>query len=277
MKIPRYWARANRSADGPDGRPFRLDLWGWSHGSVAEARQLAERRAADIAARLARGDTLHAYAYGERVLREERLRLIGDDADPQAIVTRNAYGAIVLNTARLPFIDVDTGEVRAPKKLFGLFGGKSTPDPALERVREACRRHALQSFRIYRTRAGYRVIATDMTLDPRAETTKTLLQGFGADPSFITLCRLQESFRARLTPKPWRCDCPAPPSRFPREDAAAHARFAEWLREYEARSAGYATCQFLESVGAGRQSDEARAIVIEHDRTSKAESGLPLA
>jgi hypothetical protein len=277
MKIPRFWARAGGSASDPDGQPFRLELWGWSHDSEAEARALAERRLADLAARIHRGDGFDPYAYGERVLREERVRVLGDDASPEAIVTRNRYGALVLNAARVPFIDIDLPET-APTKRFGFFGGRSaTPDATLDRVRAACRRHALQSFRVYRTKAGYRVLATDMTLDPRSEATRSLLEGFGADPSFIQLCRLQESFRARLTPKPWRCGCPAPPGSFPRHDAGVQSRFAAWLREYEQRSAGYATCQFIESIGSGLQKDEARAIVIEHDRTTKADSTLPLA
>lgn len=276
MKIPRFWARASGSASAPGGHPFHLDLWGWSHESAADARMSAERRVADIAARIARGDQLTRYAYGERALREERVRVLGGDGTAEAIVTRNRYGALVLNAARVPFIDVDAAP--APKKLFGLFGGKgAAPDAALDRIREACRRHALQSFRVYRTKAGYRVLATDMTLDPKADSTRTLLQGFGADPSFILLCRQQESFRARLTPKPWRCGCRVPPGAFPREDPAARDAFDAWLREYEQRAAGYATCQFVESIGPGRQNDETRAIVIEHDRTTKAESGLPLA
>jgi hypothetical protein len=276
MKIPRFWARAGGSATDPAGQPFRLELWGWSQDSEAEARALAERRLADLTARVRRGDGFDAYAYGGRVLREERVRVLGDDASPDAIVTRNRYGALVLNAARVPFVDIDLPDTT--KKLFGFFArGSTTADAVLGRVRDACRRHGLQSFRVYRTKAGYRVIATDMALDPRSETTRSLLEGFGADPSFIQLCRLQESFRARLTPKPWRCGCPAPPGSFPRHDAGVQTRFAAWLREYEQRSAGYATCQFIESIGSGLQKDEARAIVIEHDRTTKAESALPLA
>jgi hypothetical protein len=274
MKIPRFWARAGGTATSPDGQPFRLSLWGWSQDSEAEARALAERRLADLAARIGRGDGLDAYAYGERALREERVRVLGDADNPDAIVTRNRYGALVLNAARVPFVDIDDG---APEKRgFGFFG-RANSDAGLDRIRDACRRHALQSFRVYRTRAGYRVLATDMTLTPSSQAAQSLLQGFGADPSFVQLCRLQESFRARLTPKPWRCGCPAPPSTFPRHDPAVQTAFAAWLGEYERRSAGHATCQFIEAIGAGRQTDEARAIVIEHDRTTRADSGLPLA
>jgi hypothetical protein len=279
MKIPRYWARARAEATNPDGQRFDLSLWGWSQTSVAEARALAEQRKATVTARVARGEALKCYGYGERALREERLRIIGgDEANPQALVTRNRYGALVLNTARVPFIDVDIPSgAGAPKKLFGVFGRKSDNDPVLDRIREACRRHALQSFRIYRTSAGYRVLATDMTMDPKSMTTKSLLEGFGADPYFILLCQQQESFRARLTAKPWRCDCPLPPGQYPRDEPAVQAEFEAWLRQYDQRSANFAACRFVETVGSGKQSDEARAIVIEHDRATKADSGLALA
>jgi hypothetical protein len=278
MRLPRYWVRTEGTATAPDGRPFKLNLWGWSQESESDARAAAERRRADLAARIARGETLHAYAYGERALREERVRVLGDDRDPAAVVTRNRHGALVLNASRVPFIDIDAPESPRPASLFSVFGPKKpAADTLLDGIRQSCARHALQSFRVYRTKAGYRVLVTDMTLEPASEAARSLLQSFGADPAFVTLCRVQESFRARLTPKPWRCGCPSPPVGFPRPDAASQSAFADWLRQYESRSQSFATCQFVESIGMGRQSDEARAIVIEHDRTTKAESGLPLA
>ena len=218
LLIPRHWSKVTGSADDPGGKRYALRIWGWSADSVAEAATLARRRLADACARVASGALRdEAYFYGKVPLREEIVRTVGGDA----IVTRNRYGALVLNTARVPFVDVDTPASGSGSGggLLGLFGGKQA-DPAsavLDRVRAACGRFPRTSFRIYRTAAGFRLLATDLLLDPASAQAQELLADFSADPFFVKLCRLQASFRARLTPKPWRCGCALPPASFPRE------------------------------------------------------------
>jgi hypothetical protein len=283
MRIPRFWAKAEGSAEGPRGDEFPLRLWGWSDQSAAEALAVARRRLAEVAARIASGDLTRKYPYGERPLREEIVRAQGG-AEPAALVTRNRYGALVLNAARVPFVDVDAPEPPQPvRRLFGFLSRRragqpdAQPDGVLERIRQTCRRHDRHSFRIYRTRAGYRLLATDLLLDPTSAEARELLTSFGSDPRFVKLCEVQECFRARLTPKPWRCGYRLPPGQYPREDAQARARFAEWLRGYESACERFATCRYLESVGPGRQLPETREIVEEHDRVTRAATPLPLA
>jgi hypothetical protein len=58
---------------------------------------------------------------------------------------------------------------------------------------------------------------------------------------------MQESFRARLTPKPWRLDVGQPPVKFPFETPDAEGRYRDWERTYESKAAGYATCAFRTS------------------------------
>ena len=84
-----------------------------------------------------------------------------------------------------------------------------------------------------------------------------------ADPAFVRLCRAQESFRARLTPKPWRCGCERPAVRFPREHAHDEERFSEW--------------RVVEEVGWRRVHPDVAPILSAHDRVTKATSTLPLA
>jgi hypothetical protein len=98
-----------------------------------------------------------------------------------------------------------------------------------------------------------------------------------ADPLYRVLCKAQKSFRARLTPKAWRCGFSAPPVRWPFADAAAESRFAEWERAYETACRGWATFHYVRGIGSGRVSDTVRPLVELHDRMSLAESGLPLA
>jgi hypothetical protein len=56
------------------------------------------------------------YAFADRPIREEILRELRDPwGASEAIVTRNGYGAEVLNTARLLFADIDD-----PPRSFGI-------------------------------------------------------------------------------------------------------------------------------------------------------------
>lgn len=276
MLIPRFWVRAEGTAIR-DGQRLALRLWGWSQDSVAEATALATRRVAEMSARFASAAPGDPYLYGSRQpLREEIVRYLGADGRGQAAVTRNRYGALVLNTAQVPFIDVDAVAPTGLQGLKSLFGRAPAVDPTLARIREACERHPRQAFRVYRTAAGYRVLATNTYLDPASAETTSFLNGFGADPAFVTLCRLQASFRARLTPKPWRIAVPAPPGQHPR-DPVAQSEFGTWLLKYETASRGHATCAFVEAIGSAPPDADVRAIVDEHDRTTRAMEKWPLA
>jgi hypothetical protein len=278
MLVPRHWEKTTGSAMDPKGKRYELQLWGWSNESSPEALASARSRLADVAAGIGRGEPADSYAYGSQPVREEIIRSVGEAGGrAEAVVTRNRYGALVLNTSQVPFIDVDDPPVGIWSRVARRFRRRPSGDPTLERVREACRRNSRHSFRIYRTRAGYRVLASDMFLDPRAASTQDLLSGFAADPFFTKLCRLQGSFRARLTPKPWRCGCPLPPGRHPRDGGGHESGFAAWLAAYEAASDPFASCKYLEPIGPGRTSAETRAILQEHDDVSRALSDLPLA
>jgi hypothetical protein len=276
MQIPRHWSRATGSADDPEGKRYALKIWGWSEDSLAAASALARRRLAEASARVARGMLgKDAYFYGKTPLREEIVRVVDG-----SVVTRNRYGALVLNAAQVPFVDVDTPESSGGGGgLLGLFSGKKAEPSAatLERVRTACARFPRTSFRIYRTAAGFRLLATDLLMDPASGEAERMLSEFGADPFFVKLCKLQASFRARLTPKPWRAGCRVPPASYPFDSPAAERAHAEWLREYEAATSSKATCSLVESAGPGRTLPEAQAIVAEHDRVCRVAEPLPLA
>ncbi len=280
MLIPRYWAKTEGAATDPSGRAYRLRLWGWSEDSRAAAFEAAKRRLADVVAHLAQGRSFDQYFYGKQPLREEILQALGEASGrSEAIITRNRYGALVLNTAQVPFVDIDVPDAGTVEKWFSFLSGrrKRGEDLVLERIRGACGRHRRDAFRLYRTKAGYRILATDVFLDPRAKNTQTFFGTFGADPAFIKLCAVQGSFRARLTPKPWRIGQSLPPGQYPREEPDVRRRFEAWLEEYEARSAGFATCRFIESIGSNAVAEEARVVVQEHDRLSRAFTDLPLA
>ena len=255
-------------------------MWGWSQESRVDAERHARERLTEMLDRLREGRGWPTgYAYGTRPLREEILEeLHGGGGAIDALLTRNSYGSVVLNAAQVLFVDVDVPWPTAGQRLARLFGSRRPTREAatLTRVRDVLQNDSGGSYRIYRTAAGFRVLATDPLFTPGSPTAEQLMKRLGADPAFIHLCRLQESFRARLTPKPWRCGQPNPPERFPR-DAEGNAAFTAWLAEYERAASSRATCRFVESAGWGRTHADAARIMELHDQTTKCQTDLPLA
>jgi len=87
----------------------------------------------------------------------------------------------------------------------------------------------------------------------------------------------QKCFRARLTPKYWRCDGSRPPTRWPFENEKAEHRFNQWQAKYDRLAASFATCQFVRNIGNADVHPEARLILDMHDASTRAESKLALA
>jgi hypothetical protein len=215
------------------------------------ARQLAERVAAGLAEKC-------PYGYPDRPLPEPVLKEFGNGSGTRAaVITRNLYGALVLNTRDLMFIDIDRQVARGE----------------LEKL---ARQNRL-STRIYRTAAGYRVLVTNTNFEAGSSASEKLLSQFGADPLYTRLCRAQQSFRARLTPKPWRCGMRAPGVSFPFATSAETARFDKWATEYALASQAYATCQFVQSCGDGTTVPAFTELIAHHDSATKVQSALPLA
>jgi hypothetical protein len=262
MQIPRFWAPARDVVEAPDGSRKELTAWGWSDASREAASRLARERLERLAARVRAGSDLPRYPYASRPLREQVLESI--DGGAEAVLTRNAYGAIVLNAARTLFIDVDLPTPGFADRMRQLWGQPSTSEAAaLGRVK-ATLDGGGGSYRLYRTAGGFRILGTDSRIEP-------------GSPESERLCRAQKSFRARLTPKPWRCGLAAPPGEYPFEREEDQAAFARWLDEYARASESFATCRFVEAIGWGRVHADNAAIVALHDARSRAASGLPLA
>jgi hypothetical protein len=276
MKIPRFWQRFEADVWKPGGGKMRVFTWGWSESSEREAESRARERFQSLERRVSQGLELpKGYGYGSRPVREQILREIpGSGRDLDAILTRNSYGSVVLNAARAMFIDVDAPPPRSGP-LGRLFRGRPD-DAALEQVRQAVAAAGIGSVRLYRTAAGFRLLAIERAFAPASADAESAMRAVGADPSFVQLCKVQDSFRARLTPKPWRVGQAAPPGDFPRDDRLRVA-FDDWLQKYEHASASRATCRFIETIGHGWVSRDVAPILELHDEQTKASSDLPLA
>jgi hypothetical protein len=196
-----------------------------------------------------------------------------------AVITRNSYGALVLNAARAMFIDIDLPENKPAGGLQKLFGGKSpTPEAeALSRIQQWAARRPDNGVRVYRTAAGLRGLVTSYPFHPADGEAQQILHTLGSDPLYITLCRAQESFRARLTPKPWRCGLPNPPGAFPRETPQAEHRHQQWVQRYTSTFPQFAVCRFIAHYGDERLHPTIAPIVALHDKHALAARELPLA
>jgi hypothetical protein len=280
VRIPRYWARAEEQTPPDHDDPRRITVWGWSHDSQIEAERHARQRLTELLDRLRQGLGFPtAYAYGERPLREEILDELRDRSGTvAALLTRNSYGSVVLNAAQVLFADVDVPWPTVGQRLAHLFGSPSASPEAttLTRIREVLQNDGNGSYRIYRTAAGFRILATDPLFTPGSPAAEHLMKALNADPAFIQLCRIQQSFRARLTPKPWRCGQPNPPGRFPRE-AEEEAAFAGWRQAYDRAGDSRASCRFVEGVGWQRTHPDAVRIVELHDQLTNCHTALALA
>ncbi len=106
---------------------------------------------------------------------------------------------------------------------------------------------------------------------------RTAFEVFEADPLYRKLCATQKCFRARLTPKPWRCDLDKPRGRWPWGDAKTEARFRKWETEYAKVAVRYATCKLVGQFGNPQFDPALRELIEQHDRATQAESNLRLA
>jgi hypothetical protein len=194
-----------------------------------------------------------------------------------AVVTRNSYGCLVLNTARVMFVDVDLPEPKPAGLFKRLFGGAAAPvvtqDEVVAKVENWTRNNPGAGWRIYRTRAGLRLLATHDVFDPQSAASDGVFDALGADQ----LCKTQKCYRARLTPKPWRCGLRRKPERWPWPDARAEKSFQRWEAQYQSCSFNWATCELVQTAGSHEIHPEVQLILGLHDQKTRAESKLALA
>ncbi len=133
--------------------------------------------------------------------------------------------------------------------------------------------------RLYRTPAGYRVLAVHRTFTPDHPEVEEFFRAVHTDPLYSQLCRKQQCFRARITPKPWRVGVPAMRPRravWPVSPEMLPIR-REWIADYETKSAGHAACRFVAEMGNGSAHPPTLMVQRIHDEVCRAESGLPIA
>ncbi|WP_242108446.1 hypothetical protein [Luteimonas aquatica] len=119
MIVPRYWAEARRRHRS-GGRQVTVRRFGWSDDSQATAQAHAGVRAEEAMRRILAGERLPRhdpklpYNGAEGVpIREEVVDRRGD-----AVLSRNSYGALCLNTPDVLFVDIDFADPGPGRRLY---------------------------------------------------------------------------------------------------------------------------------------------------------------
>ena len=278
MNFPKFWAR---------GQNGDFICWRWSSTTFEEAQALANEAARLLAERFRAGQrpSKKGGYYPDRPFREQVLREMKSAAgDIAAVVTRNSYGCLVLNTSQVMFVDIDLPEPKVSRGFFSSLFGKPDLTPprdvqgdVIRNVENWSQAHPEWGWRVYRTRAGLRLMATHGLVDANSPLAIEVFGTFGADPLYQKLCQSQKCYRARLTPKPWRCGVNRKPDRWPWLEPKAEKRFQNWETEYNARSSSWSTCELVRQIGNREVHSEIAPILSYHDTTTRIGTGLQLA
>lgn len=246
MKSYKYWT-AEKQKITIDGVPQEIVCYGGSNVSVEDARGKAKEKAQKIERKIAGERNL--FEEYEAEIREELLQTV----DSHAVITRNRYGAQVLNVERLMILDIDKPKPAAGG-LGGLFKKKDTRPPKeqiFEMVRNlATNRYPDLAFRVYETFQGARVIVLGREFDPREAATQKMMAEFNCDPLYTLLCVKQGCYRARLTPKPARMKLKGYKVQYPR--AGDESEFQRWVADYESLSRSFSVCKLVEQIGSSQ-------------------------
>jgi hypothetical protein len=274
MNIPRFWASSDCE------KPFLC--WQWSNDSPEHARLRADEKSRLLALRWERDETLDRYAYGNGAIREEIVETIaGLGGEPTAIITRNLYGSLVLNTTAVMFIDIDFPPIHKRGLLSGLFRKRVEQEDnqkaALDKLDAWAATRRDLGMRAYRTCAGLRCLVTSHLFDPTDAQSIAMLESAGSDPLYIRLCQAQACFRARLTPKPWRAGAKVPPGRYPFASDEQVAKHRKWQADYDRAITHFSVCRLIRQIGVDETLPEVRPLLVVHDKLTAIAANRPLA
>ena len=278
MRVAPYWVREKHSIGGVEYR-----LRAYSFRSMAEARERMEQkvRALGRFRSAATAENVEALRAEMRRIDEQpaageydvvALEPILSRVDEHNIITRNHYGAEVLNSDDTCFLDVDAFGPGFAEWVLGLFSRRrSDEERLLHAVQRLCADSPGTAVRAYRTARGWRLIVAAAGLAPDSPLMRELSARLHVDPMYAGLCRRQRCWRARLTPKPVRLGMPGFPRAADSESAPAAA--ADWVELYAEKSRGVATCRLLDTFGPHLDSP---AITLHDSTTGALIPDLPL-
>ena len=294
MRFYKFWSRAVWKTLDPDGEEVFRSSTGYSNTSAEDAFRMAEERAKQHASFWevptngkfpAKFENGYYATNSERPIREETIEQFSENGVTYAVISRNSYGCLVLNTTDVLFADIDKPVPRMRLPLFSwlarLFGSKPADEIDFERqlikkIERLVQTDSQMGLRVYRTLRGYRVVLTNQTVPATESKSIQLLKKLGSDRLYVSLCKSQDCYRARLTPKAWRCGGEKPLIRFPFSSPEIERQYREWESRYEIAASNFATCSLVGEFGASQVHPRVANILKLHDAFVLNE-GRPLA
>lgn len=266
MKFYTYWHKENIQLN-IEGRPRTASFYGGSDISVEDAKKEALKKRDSVQSKIdGRKDAFEDY---EAAIREEVLERL----DQKNIVSRNRYGAMILNSENLFFIDIDDARCGFFKWLFS-WRKLSKKERILKMIAETASLEKFKgmSFRIYETHNGFRLMVIGREIRAGSKESNQIMRDFNSDWLYSILCSKQGCYRARLTPKSSRMRFKSMKIVFPR-NKEQEINLKRWLEEYNDRSRNYSVCKFITQLG----NAPVDRIIEYHDRICKAHENHTLA
>ena len=244
-------------------------VYGGSNSSLEDAIKEAKDRLRKIQDRILNGRVQKSKDY-EFDIREEIIQEI----DAQNIITRNRYGALVLNSENHMFIDIDQN-----RRFIGFWDRLLRDNiPRKELLQQkiikklSSKKYRATNARLYETNNGFRVVLLKKADSPRDKKMIRIMKDLFVDPTYLFLCIRQNCYRARLTPKPYRIKQRRIRVKFPERSEKEESDLRAWLDEYESKSSRVATCRLVYAQNK-LVSDK---VILVHDDVSKTSSNYEL-
>lgn len=153
-------------------------------------------------------------------------------------------------------------------------------EKARRRIEAFIQAHPDWHLRLYETPAGLRLLALHDLLEPQSAIVRETFEQLGVDPLYALMCRNQNCFRARVSPKPWRIGISRHMKPRPGVWPIAEDRMAErraWIEDYEKQSCAFSACRYVASLGSPTVHPQADSVRQWHDDLCGALSDRPIA
>lgn len=271
MKFAKFWKEVEVTVEKEFFGNSKVAIWGASNDSDEDAKNNAESRATIFKRLIASDDqSLEDYEYWNGYIREEVVdEVLSSDGRALAVLTRNNFGALVLNSESVFFGDIDVTESGFISRILEKLG-KTKKDKAyyVNKVEAFQKDNQKYTFKVYETFAGLRVVITNQLFDSNSSEVNTIFAALDTDPLYVMLCKNQNCFRARLSPKPWRIGIDRPLSRFPRNCQSEKSEFEQWLENYKQVSTKFGVVRLLKKFGTDKSHSDVERVLSIHDEHS---------
>ena len=240
MKTYKHWIELVQSIV-ISGRSKSIRVYGGSNESVEDARLSALSRVEYIKNKIV-GIKIIDTDY-QIAIREEVIVEINENN----IITRNRYGALILNSTELSIIDIDSHRYSFWEAIG--FIKRDNKTEIVKNIDKLFLKSSLPftGMRAYETCKGIRLIG-DIYINPDGDKFKKMMKMLNADWMFTIMCQKQSCYRARLTPKPYRMKIKSIKYKWPMTPSEYESARG-WVAEYEKESELYSTVRLVKEYG----------------------------